>query len=443
MCSTHALYKQPLLYMTIKRLLSTFVALLACHVAFANGYQTILQGARQSGMGNVGVGYKPNASSLFFNPGAMSFLDGSTMSLGFSPVFSSITYRGLDNNTKVESESPMGTPFSAYGIWRPRKGGAPTESGAEYSRWAFGMGVFTPFGSSVKYPSDWGGQYALREISLKAIFVQPTVSFRINDVLSVGAGLDLVYGAVNLQKGLSPLTGKAYTELDGNTTALGYNLGIYARPSELISVGINYRSRVNVKLDNGTVKIHDLPDAFVGTPLFPALQTTFNSELPLPATLAFGMGFYPSKKWAVAFDVNFVQWDAYQTLAFEFADPIGGQTSIENDRHYKNSWIFNVGGEYHVNDKLTVRAGAYYDLSPVQDNYLTPETPDANALGLTAGASYQFSKHFSADVHFLYVNKQKRTNDTSLLPGDVQTGGYSGIYKASAIVPGFSLNYNF
>ncbi|MEH0157744.1 outer membrane protein transport protein [Limibacter armeniacum] len=424
--------------MQIRKLLLCLAALLCCQVSFANGYQVMLQGNRQSGMGNVGVGFMPSAGSIWFNPGAMSFLDRNVISIGIQPVFSNITYRALESNAFTHSESPAGTPFHLYGAWKIN------------DKLSAGLAVVTPYGSTIVYPDDWSGKMALQEISLQAIYIQPTLSYKIHDKVSVGVGFDVVYGGVNLQRVASEaFSNDINVELDGSTVSYGFNAGIYAQPSEKFSIGMTYRSKVNMALEEGSAMFTNIPS--VASALFPANgETKFDAELPLPSVAAIGVGFYPNEKLSIGFDVNYVQWSAYQELKFKFYDPLPGMEQ-EGDRYvsaserkYQDSWMFNLGVEYHLNDKVDLRAGTYFDMSPVKDGYLTPETPDANALGLTAGASYKITDKFVVDASILFVDKAQRENiavrDSN---GNVVTGGVDGVYKARGIVPGISLNYLF
>ena len=109
---------------------------------------------------------------------------------------------------------------------------------------------------------------------------------------------------------------------------------------------------------------------------------------------------------------------------------------IHSAREYQNSYIFRLGGQYDLTEKWTARLGAYYDMSPVKAGYLTPETPDADKLGITAGATFKVTKKIFVDVSFLYIEGMKRT-DTNL---ETQFGG---TYKSKAVVPGFALSYMF
>src|SRR5690606_41998892 len=78
-------------------------------------------------------------------------------------------------------------------------------------------------------------------------------------------------------------------------------------------------------------------------------------------------------------------------------------------RNYKNSWVYKIGAEVRAAERLWLRAGVYYDLTPVKKGYMTPETPDANRLGLTAGVGYRISDQLTLDVSFLYSDGIERT----------------------------------
>ena len=88
-----------------------------------------------------------------------------------------------------------------------------------------------------------------------------------------------------------------------------------------------------------------------------------------------------------------------------------------------------------MKDKFALRLGLSYGITPVQDGYVTPETPDANRLGYTAGLGYQLGEHFELDASVLFVKVQRE--DTNL------ETGLSGKFTTIAVAPGLSLIYNF
>lgn len=127
-----------------KLLLTCLILTIISYASFGSGYQVLLQGNRTTGMGNLGVMMYNDASSLFFNPGAMGFMDHNSIMIGANPIFASNSYwdSETENSTyEANTDNPMGTPFHVYGVWGPAE-----------SKFKFGIGAFTPFGSGV----NWG-----------------------------------------------------------------------------------------------------------------------------------------------------------------------------------------------------------------------------------------------------------------------------------------------
>ncbi|WP_192822722.1 OmpP1/FadL family transporter [Rufibacter sp. LB8] len=404
-------------------------AMLTAGVVNAGGYQANLQGQKQIGMGHAGTGLALDQSSIFFNPGALAHLRQNGIQLGISALNAKIAYREPSPGiAQSYTDNPLSTPFQVYASF-----------GQAESALRFGLGVYTPYGSSVNWGDSWQGRFGLNELTLQAIFVQPTVSYRISDKLGIGAGFVYALGGVNLQRSI-PLDlangQEGGLELDGSASGIGFNLGVYFAPSEKISVGLNYRSRVDMKVDEGDVTFR-IPSAAPVASNFTATQ--FNAELPMPANITLGVGIKPTDKLTFAFDVQRVEWSAYKALTFEFNGNAGGQgvTSSTSARNYEDAFIFRGGVQYQASDLLTVRAGAYYDQSPVQDGYLTPETPDADSRGVSVGLTLALTEKIDLDASFLYLNKKERSDRADL------SGGVAGTYKSVAYIPGLGVNYKF
>jgi long-chain fatty acid transport protein len=393
-------------------------------MAMAGGYQVNLASQRQIGMGHTGTGLVTGTSSIFFNPGAMSHVRENGVTIGASALISKIAYSAPEsNNVTARTDNPTGTPFQVYAVYGINE------------KLKAGLGVYTPFGSTAKWGQEWSGRFGLEELSLSAIFIQPTLSYAITDKIGFGAGLTYVIGSVNLQRGI-PVQDQqgnyGRAELEGDGTSVGYNVGVYVKPSDKISLGLSYRSRVDVDVEEGDATFTVAPSLKGRFP-----DTKFSATLPLPATLSLGVGIMPTEALTIAIDVNRVEWSAYKSLRFDYEAEINGSNFSESARNYEDSYIYRIGAEYKVTDALALRAGAYYDNSPVQEGYLTPETPDSDARGLSAGIGYKLSESFNLDASFLYINKKERTDASD------KSGGIAGTYKAVAYIPGIAFTYNF
>ncbi|QNF31737.1 outer membrane protein transport protein [Adhaeribacter swui] len=410
------------------KLLSILGGTLLSGMTYAGGFQVNLQGQKQIGMGHAGVGLARDQASIFFNPGALARIRQNGVQVGVSPLIAKIAYQEPEpGNTTAKTDNPLGTPFQVYGSY-----------GFANDKARVGIGVYTPYGSTVNWGDTWQGRYGLNELTLRAIFIQPTFSYALTDKLSVGAGPIIALGHVNLQRSI-PLQAangqEGHVELDGNAVSYGFNAGIYFQATENLSVGLNYRSKVKMEVKDGDATFR-VPSAAPIASRFPA-GTQFDATLPLPANITLGLGLRATDQLTLAADVQFVQWSAYKSLRFDYTQTVNGSNFSENARNYQDVFIYRLGGEYAVSDQFQVRAGAYLDQSPVKDGYLTPETPDANALGLSVGLSYQLTEKLGLDASFLYLNRKKRTDAADL------SGGVPGTFKSVGYIPGIAINYNF
>jgi long-chain fatty acid transport protein len=389
------------------------------------GFQVALHGTKQIGMGHVGTGLMLDASSVLFNPGGIAFLQRTNIYGGLSPLLAYLSFRNNQTTNSTLNLSGDNYPFFAY---------ATTKLKPE-SRWTFGLGVYTPFGLAIDYPTDWVGRYVVQSSSIATIFVQPTVGFKISERVGIGVGPALVVGTLGLTQAI-PLgfqTNGADAQVNVAATALGVgaNLGLYARPADWFSIGLSYRTPVKLGFSgdaqlNVPSTVYDLfpPDNRVAT------------DITLPQVAGLGLGFYPTPKLTVGLDINFTGWSSYDTLRLDFEKNSYVFTDQKLARNYTNSFAFRFGIQYELTDKLTVRTGASYDLTPVPDNALSPELPDGNLLGLTGGLSYRITDQLNVDLAFKYIKVAKR--EATLEPNN-----FGGTYNAQLFIPSAAIQYSF
>jgi long-chain fatty acid transport protein len=391
----------------------------------AGGFLVALQGQRQTGMAELGTGFLNGPSTLFFNPGGLSFLDDKfALELGISPIKSSVAFQYEAPSTyEAITDNPISLPFAFYA------------TGKVNDKLSLGLGVYTPYGSSTVWGDDWVGRNILQDISLMTIYIQPTVSYQITDKLGIGIGLNYVYGSVTLNKGL-PLQNtegeEGQVNIEGSTSSFGFNAGIFFQATEKFSVGATYRSEVVMSVEGGDAKF-DVPTSLATN--FPPTNK-FDAELPLPASYNLGFGYQVSDKLKLGFDVNYVIWSSYKSLDFDFYENTESLQDISQEKKYSDAFIYRIGGEYVVSEKFIARLGFYYDTPVADQNYYVPDTPDAHKFGYTAGFSFMPNEKFSIDASFLYVMALERE-------GNYLPENFSGTYKYNGIIPGIGINYKF
>mgnify|MGYP003133300264 CR=1 FL=1 len=413
----------------MKKVLLLAVFALAGAVTYAGGYRVSLQGQKALAMGHTGVAVV-GSESAFFNPAGLVYLESKlTVAAGVSGVFSNVSYQNESTGAFAETDSPVGTPFYAYVSYQA-------------TDWlSVGLAAYTPYGSTVEYEDDWAGSHLVNNIDLQAIFIQPTVAFELSDKLSVGGGPIYVTGSVNFNRNLN----RTLTDIDGDRSEVtidasgvsewGWTVGAMFSPTEDFRIGANYRSEIILDAQDGDADFENIPN----TPLAPFQDTEFDASLPLPAELTVGLSYKFCEKWMFAFDYNRAFWDVYNSLDIDFADP--AIPDSQNPRNYKNSSTYRFGLEYQATDLFTLRAGYYFDESPVQEGFFAPETPRNDSNGYTAGLSVNVSERFQIDASFLYLHfKEVDASYTGYFENG-QVVPFEGKYKSNAFIPGLGVTY--
>ncbi|OKS87811.1 hypothetical protein RG47T_3274 [Mucilaginibacter polytrichastri] len=407
----------------MRKILLFLLALLPA-LSFAQGFQVNLEGQKQIGMGHTGTGLLQDGASVFFNPGAMAMLPQNYIQGGISPLIFKSVFNPSGSNDQFYTKNKIATPFSFYAVWGPKS-----------NWWKFGVGVYTPFGGLTDWGNQWQGKYALESLNLKAIYIQPTLSIKLADFVSIGGGFVYNIGSVDLTRAIpvSDANGNdGQARLKGTGHGYGWNAGVFFKTESGITVGIDYRSKVNTTIKNGNAIFGVAPSLAANFPQ----PNTFTASIPLPSTTSLGFGFYPSKRWTLAADVNYVHWSVYKVLAFDYAQNTATLQDTYSPRNYKDAVSLRGGAQYAASDKLFLRAGGGYATTAVLDGYVTPEAPDANRYYFTGGLGYKLASRLDLDVSFEYEKLLSRTqtNIESQL---------SGTFKTHVYIPGVSLAYHW
>ncbi len=415
----------------MKKIILTSLITLVSANAYSGGYRVALQGQQALGMGHTGVAMSQSAESLFFNPGAASFLSaGEQFTGGLTLIDAETRYQNAATSTTAKTENPTGTPINLYYAVR------------ENDKLSYGLGIYTPYGNRVEWPKDWAGSHLVNNIELAAVYIQPTVSYKVSDNLGFGIGPTLVVGAVEFNRNLST----SLVDANGNrsnvtikasgVTALGLNLGMFYKYSNEVSLGLNYRTRVDMKARGESADFENVPVSLQAA----FADTTFDADLVLPAELTLGVSFMAGDAVTIALDINRTYWSAYKSLDITFNNSVG--TSV-NPRNYQDANIYRLGIQYEMSEDLTLRGGVYLDKSPIQNGYFAPETPRNDATGYTGGASYRLSKNMSLDFSLLVLVFDEFTGSYDFYNQSGTNISFGGEYKSAVTTVGFGIDYVF
>ncbi len=400
-------------------LLGTIVlSVLVVCIALSGGFQLNEHGARATAQAGAFAARASDPSAIYFNPAGLGF-QGSSIYLGATFIMPKITFYGpsnlsLNDETKIVDQTF--TPINIYGTYELN------------DNLHIGLGVNNPYGLGTEWPANWAGQYITQKIDLTTFFITPTVAYKVNEQLSVGAGLNYVTGKVTMKIGTSiPFSGNPpIVNLDLNATGVGFNAGIIYKFIPDLSLGISYRS--SVKLDaSGTAKF-DPNYTLLSLPNGGATAT-----ITLPATGFVGVAYKAMKNLDFEADYQYVGWSSYKELAIGFkADPTKNEVMTKN---YQDTYILRIGAEYTMDD-IQLRAGYLYDHSPVLTEYVDPMLPDANRNGYTIGVGYKINEQWRVDASYFFLKFNQRTVQNTII-------AFDGTYNMSATLISFDIGYTF
>lgn len=444
-----------------------------CLTSSAEGYQVNTLSSRQLGMGHTGTGMHLGAESMYFNPAGLGFMDGSFDASGsFTSIFSKGKAELPDDKTYKTVNDPS-TPLmfnAAFSI---------------YDNLKAGVSFYTPYGSGIDWTDNWPGAVLSQHVNLKVFTIQPTLSWRITDRLSVGAGLSVNWGTVDLSKGLVvpgtadmmlgmlAQTGQlqnpvmyngvmpASVSLEGRSdVSCGFNVGVMYDILDNLTAGVSFRSKVGMTVEAGRASIsYANQQAQVLLKELDVINTTnFTASMPCPYVLSLGVSWKPVDRLTLAADARLTGWKTYRKLDIEFLDPLCAEYNQSIDKNYSNCWAFSVGADYKLTRRFDLRAGLMIDTSPVNKEHYNPETPGMTKIEPTAGFSFSPFSGFSIGFAFMYVAGLGTDGATctypdllasrlnTMLPSAAQLPEiktFEASYKVHAFIPSIGLSYAF
>ncbi|MDE6533817.1 MAG: outer membrane protein transport protein [Muribaculaceae bacterium] len=419
----------------------------------AEGYQVNTISSRQLGMGHTGFALKLGAESQFFNPAGMAFMESRVEASGSFNAISPTAYARIGGK-EYKTDNDVSTPFGVFGAYRI------------LDNLKAGIGVYTPAGSSINWTDNWPGATLNQSVKLAAFTVQPTLSWRVLPGLSVGAGLTMTWGTVNLHKGLitgTQLDGMlgamgsdvrfgeitpASVVLDGKAgVAFGVNLGAMYDISEHVTAGVNFRSKSMLKVKAGKTEVSYATSdpvilGLLSSKLDGISKTEFSAEMPCPAVFGFG-GAWHNDRVTATVDAQFTFWSAYKNLDISFKG--ASQFDQHLEKNYHDSWLLKGGVEWKLTPRFDVRAGLAVDFSPCDKEYYNPETPGMTKIEPTVGFTFRPLPNLGINAGFMYIAGTGEDNasytSVNILTGQPET--FTADYRLHALVGSIGVSLSF
>ena len=435
--------------MSIKKNALATVALTGIAVAVSSAYAAGFQLTEQSSLG-LGRAYAgagvvgDDLSAAWYNPAGMTLLPGTRLQAGSVYIEVDAPFTGDDGtkeNGRLKGQA-IPTGYITHQL--------------NDKTW-LGLAMAVPFGMGTEYNQDWKYATAGNESMVMTIDINPSIAYKVNDFVSVAAGLSLQYAKAELGKSAGYVN-PAYSALAGGLAGnvanghvkadswdWGWNVGVMIQPTETLRFGLSYRSAVEHIAEGdftlsgqkfgGMSLTFDDAEVYVKTPDTVYLTGTWEATQDLRLS-----GLVRWAKWS-----NFKRLDICSDKASALInkDPASG-----SEHNWDDTWLFSLGADYRLNNEWTIRGGIAYETGAIDAQMRTATIPDADRVWLTAGATYNYSKQMQFDFGFAYLrgigNKDlwshNNSEDLGALGSHTKIGEYDSI---DAYIFGAQVQYRF
>jgi len=394
--------------------------------SFAAGFY--IQEQSVKGLGTAFAGSTTSiddASTIFFNPAGMTKLDGIQGNVGLHLLLpdADLENDGSSNLFGAPVGDDPGNPFDPSPV--PNLFLA-SPLNADSSIWA-GIGVTAPFGLGSDYGDDSFVRFDSTETELTTINVTTALAYTVNDLLSIGGGVDVQYADAKLESRLFAGT-EGTSQLDGDDISIGYNVGLLYSPTPQTDIGLHYRSAISHTLDGRIiVEGSGLADVDIAG----------SADLDLPDIATFGVAHDINDRLRLMGQITWFGWGNFESIR-ALTDAGAEVSNIEQD--YANTYAFAVGAEYALTPTWTVRGGYQFDQTPTNDEFRTSRTPDGDRQWFSAGATYQMNERMSFDLAATYIDVEEGTINVARNGGAATVAGNT---DGSVGILAIGLNYKF
>ena len=289
------------------------------------------------------------------------------------------------------------------------------------------------FGSETEYDDNFAGRFSGKYTSIHQINLNPSLAYKVNDLLSIGFGLNFAKSEIEFRQHTPVSLAGPQGTLKGDDTAWGWNVGVMLQPTEHTRIGLAYRSKIKFDLE-GSQKV---PAFMMNRDIEATLETPDNFSLAISHKL--------NDRLELLADATWTGWSSVDALMPVFADTKGRATAPLR-YNFEDTWRVGVGAKYQLNNAWNLRAGIAYDESPVPDSkHRTMTVPDSDRTWLAFGARWQVNKNASLD--FGYARIFFKNSDTARPVTDpsetVTLQTVHGKFKTHANLYSVQMNYNF
>ena len=283
--------------------------------------------------------------------------------------------------------------------------------------------MLSNFGLGLKYTGgDWIGRYYAQEALLAVVSFVPAASYRVNDKISVGGGLNIMgaeFKYITAINNGNPALGDGSIRLQDVTAGVGGFVGVMLEPQKGTRFGVTYYSPI--KLDFGTTPSYSNVGPGLNAVLNAAGLVGNNIDLGItvPQRVFVSVFHELTDRLAVMGDFGWDNWSQFGKV-----DVSVSTTSLTTNIPYQDTYHTGIGAQYQLNPDWRVNTGFGYDSSMVKDENRSVALPVGASYKYGLGAEWQATDKYNVGMNYeLTWVGDMPVNQVAALPGPVVSRG--------------------
>lgn len=373
------------------------VAISSVPVAHAGGIMLWQIGTPTLGTASAGWAAMPeDAATAFTNPAGTVWRDNTEVRGAAQALYGDVHFTdgGLSNVPGNDGGNPIG--------WFPGAGAFAAGKLTDDIGWGFAMAG--NFGLGLDYTDSWKGRRFVQNVDLLGMSLIPSLSWQVNDCLSLGLGLNAMAGYFSFQS--APRAGlideDAYLRFKDLDVGYGGNLGIIYRPVPSTTFGITYTSKVEFDFKDD-LKLRDFG------PLFERVVgrldgTRTEIGIKAPATVTASLQQKLTNATTLYANLAWQDWSDYAGVSLALDNP--NQTAIKVDRGYQDTGAFAIGLRHEfargMLDGWYLSTGVALESGMTNESDLTADTVTNKSWTFGLGAGKELCPGVEMDIGYNY-----------------------------------------
>ena len=413
----------------------------AAGVVWGSAFSIAEQGAKAAGMATAYTSIADDGSAIYYNPAGIAFQAGTHLQMdaiavvGLFRFFPSATQPGV-------TVPPNGYSGSVKPHFIPVASMYATKQLSP--KLTIGFGVYVPFGLAANFTNfndgdpavtKYPGRFAGTRDALQSYWIQPTVAYRITPNSSIAIGVALVHTHLFIEqsilnpqddaltfgreaaktifpgldqeqaaRSIARLLPEGRSRIAGTSNSPGFAAGyMFKHPRTKTSFGLNFRSAVTNHLKGkasfafgNDFALRSFLDDNLLQKAFPTQD--IKGSFTTPANYAVGISNSAFWNTTFSFDFRLQDYTRFSSVPLNFSQTEATNKDVRTPAErrlvfdFRDSFQLCFGAEKVLLPNMTVRAGYWFDRSPVVDKSVGPLFPDANRHGFTIGATKTVGK---------------------------------------------------